>query len=68
MIMIYRYVEVFRSSAEEMDHSFYAARGIPPPSSGPVPLRGISPTLDFRFRDRSDSFTYQICILLPYLE
>ncbi|VDK64199.1 unnamed protein product [Onchocerca ochengi] len=47
-----RYVEVFRSSADEMDNSYYAARGIPPPTSGPVPLRGISPTLDFRFRDR----------------
>ncbi|EJW70028.1 hypothetical protein WUBG_19063 [Wuchereria bancrofti] len=35
-----------------MDNSYYAARGIPPPTSGPVPLRGISPTLDFRFRDR----------------
>ncbi|VDK34433.1 unnamed protein product [Gongylonema pulchrum] len=47
-----RYVEVFRSSAEEMEHSFYASRGIPPPSSGPVPLRGLSPSLEFRFRER----------------
>ncbi|KAK6114391.1 RNA recognition motif family protein [Brugia pahangi] len=47
-----RYIEVFRSSAGEMDNSFYAARGMLPPTSGPVPLRGISPTLDFRFRDR----------------
>ncbi|VDN00734.1 unnamed protein product [Thelazia callipaeda] len=47
-----RYVEVFRSSADEMDNSYYASRGIPPPTSGPVPLRGISPTLDFRYRDR----------------
>ncbi|VDN37770.1 unnamed protein product [Gongylonema pulchrum] len=50
--MVSRYVEVFRSSAEEMEHSFYASRGIPPPSSGPVPLRGLSPSLEFRFRER----------------
>ncbi|VDP14791.1 unnamed protein product [Onchocerca flexuosa] len=43
-------------AADEMDNSYYAARGIPPPTSGPVPLRGISPTLDFRFRDRYIAF------------
>lgn len=46
-----RYVEVFRSSMEEMDNCYYAARGIPAPRTGPIPLRGVSPTLDYRFRD-----------------
>uniref|UniRef100_F1KXQ8 Heterogeneous nuclear ribonucleoprotein F n=1 Tax=Ascaris suum TaxID=6253 RepID=F1KXQ8_ASCSU len=49
-----RYVEVFRSSGEEMDNSFYTSRGIPPPMAGPIPLRGLSPASDPRYgyRDR----------------
>uniref|UniRef100_A0A914RVS7 Uncharacterized protein n=1 Tax=Parascaris equorum TaxID=6256 RepID=A0A914RVS7_PAREQ len=48
------YVEVFRSSGEEMDNSFYTSRGIPPPMAGPIPLRGLSPASDPRYgyRDR----------------
>ncbi|VDM49518.1 unnamed protein product [Toxocara canis] len=44
-----RYVEVFRSSGEEMDNSFYTSRGIPPPMGGPIPLRGLSPASDPRY-------------------
>ncbi|VDN49803.1 unnamed protein product [Gongylonema pulchrum] len=35
-----------------MEHSYFSSRGIPPPSSGPVPLRGLDPTLEFRLRER----------------
>ncbi|VDK45559.1 unnamed protein product [Anisakis simplex] len=44
-----RYIEVFRSSDEEMDNSYYTSRGIPPPLSGPVPLRGLNLAPELRY-------------------
>uniref|UniRef100_A0A0N5AV03 RRM domain-containing protein n=1 Tax=Syphacia muris TaxID=451379 RepID=A0A0N5AV03_9BILA len=37
-----RYVEVFRSSGEEMENSAMVSRGGPPLMRGPIPLRGLS--------------------------
>lgn len=47
-----RYVEVFRSSGEEMDNSYYSSRGMPPPIGGPIPLRGLSPDRFGGYRER----------------
>ncbi|MFH4975546.1 hypothetical protein AB6A40_002255 [Gnathostoma spinigerum] len=41
-----RYVEVFRSSGEEMENSYHAARGFPPPVGDPMPLRYMSSRSD----------------------